>query len=309
MSQRVADISRRGFCAAVLGSLGAVAAGSLAGCSSSNSDTVQGFASDTEVKSGELTVYIIADANLKRGFATSETGRLEDYFARYQTQAGREQVTFAIKYKSAAELEELMASGFKEGDAVVALEDAVEEGSENGVVYGGKADTSIREFTAQLNEKLVVVRKAGGKVEMPKADTLTGEDSEDGQISRMQNLPDFDGRIAVASDALTEGMLANRVLARWGYYSKKSGVGVTYKGGIEDKVVVCESIEELSRAVARGTCKIGFGLQSMLWGDYPELELLYEPAFGTLTYAGASLPDSDAGGVARDFFEYITRCV
>ena len=306
-------MTRRRFLALTAVALAAASA-TLAGCSNGSSSDgssgrAQGFASDTEVAGEAVTVYIVADENLKRALPGSDTGRVEDYFKRYQEQAGREQVTFAIKYKPAAELANLAKSGFDEGTGVIALDQTVEAACGASALYGGAANTSIRAFTAQLGEKLIVVRRAGSSVEMPKSDTLSGDDSADGQISRMQHLVDFDGKIAIAADTLTEGMLANRVLARWGYYSDESGRGGKYSKEIASKIVVCNTIDKLVDVLVKDKCQLAFATQSMLWGDYDGIEEVYQPAYGNISYSGASVPDAENAAVARDFFEFITRCV
>lgn len=307
------SLTRRRLVGLTAAGLAAAAAGTLAGCSNGASDggtaRSQGFAADTEIAGEAVTVYVVADANLKRSLPGSDVGRVEDYFKRYQEQAGREQVTFAVKYKTAAELEELAAKGFDEGTAVIALDQTIEAACGAGTLYGGDASTSVRTFAAQLTEQLVVIRKEGGDAEMPKSDTLSGDDSADGQISRMQHLADFDGKIAVAAEELTEGMLANRVLARWGYYSDDSGRGGKYSKDIAGKLVVCKTVDELVSTLARGKCQLAFGVESMLWGDFDGIEEVYQPSGGTLVYSGASIPDADNDAVARDFLEFITRCV
>lgn len=310
---RGADVSRRRFVALAAAGLAAVAAGTLAGCGDGGSDDggaakQQGFASDTVVANEAVTVYVIADENLKRAMPDSENGRLEDYFKRYQGQAGREQVTFAVKYKSAAELERLAEKGFNEGTVVVGLGQTVEAACNAGSLYGGAANTSMRTFPSQLTEQLVVVRKEGSNAEMPKSDTLSGDDSADGKISRMQHLAELKGKIAVPSEGLSEGMLANRVLARWGYYSDESGRGGKYSKEVADKIVVCSALDKLTAALEKGKCQFAFAAQSMLWGGFGDIEQVYQPAFGTLVYGGASVPDAENDAVGRDFLEFITRC-
>lgn len=312
MSLSGAAMSRREACA-LAGAAALAGAGTLAGCSngSGGGDTAhQGFASDTQYKDDPLTLYIVADENLKRAMSSSEdgTGRLESYFSRYQSQAGREQVTFGVKYKSAAELKKMASEGFPEGTGVVALQDTIETACDAGILNGGAANTSVRNFTGQLYETLVVVRKADGSAQMPEADTLSGEDSEDGKISRMQNLPKFDGKIAVAAESLTEGMLANRVLARWGFYSSDTGVGGEYSKEIKDKIRVFNSLDELCRSLQKDKCQLGFAVQSMLWGAFPQVEQAYKPSYSHLTYSGASIPNMENDTVALDFFEFVTRC-
>lgn len=303
-------MTRRELCGLAVGACAALAGCSM-GSGSKSGATSPGFAPDTEVSSEPVTVFLYADAALRRGLPSSSLGRVEDYFERYQTQAGREQVTFAIKYLTADELRERAQEegGFSEASAVIALEDDVLAACEAGSLYGGSANTSVRTFTAQLYETLELVRAVGSSAQMPAASTATGEDSQDGQISRMQNLPQFEGMIAVPAEDLTEGMLANRVLARWGFYSEESGRGGEYSADLASKLKPCKSLDALSAALEGDSCQLGFAVQSMLWGDYPALEQLYQPSFGMIYYSGASVPDAPAAAVARDFLEYITRCV
>lgn len=308
-------MTRRELCGLVAGACAALAGGGLAGCSmgsgSGQGGSMEGFASDTEVLAQPVTVFLLADEALRRGLPSSSLGRVEDYFKRYQEQAGREQVTFAIKYLSAAELRKRgkREGGFADASGVIALEDDVMAACEAGSLYAGTAKTSVRTFTGQLYETLEVVRAAGGSAQMPAASTATGEDSQDGQISRMQNLALFEGTIAVADESLTEGMLANRVLARWGLYSSQSGRGGDYADELAGKLQVCKSLEALCTALEKGDSQLGFAVQSMLWGEYPQIEQVYQPGFGQLYYCGASVPEAPAAAVARDFFEYITRCI
>ena len=315
MSPNLVHISRRDACAIAGTAAAAFAMGALPGCSGgagagSGEQVSQGFASDTQVKSEALTVYIVADDRLKRAFAGAEDGlgRLESYFSRYQAQARREQVTFAVKYYPLGTLNQMATEGFSEGTAVVALTETVEAACDAGTLYGGAGNVSVRAFTTQLFETLVVLRAAGGSAEMPQADTLNGEDSEDGSISRMQNLHTFEGKIGVVDESLMEGMLANRVLARWGYYSEEDGAGGEYSKSIKSKMVVYKTVDKLVDALAGGKCQLAFGLQSMLWGDYPQVEEVYQPSAGGLVYSGASITDAENDAVARDFFEFITRC-
>ncbi|MGN0039081.1 MAG: hypothetical protein ACI36Y_08125 [Coriobacteriales bacterium] len=308
-------ITRRELCRLAAGACAALAACAACGCSmgagSKSGATSQGFASDTEVLAGPVTVFLYADEALRRGLPSSSLGRVEDYFERYQQQAGREQVTFAIKYLSAQELRERAEEegGFADASGVVALEDCVLAACDAGSLYGGSANTSVRTFTGQLYETLELVRAAGGSAQMPAACTATGEDSQDGQISRMQNLSQFNGRIAIPDEGLTEGMLANRVLARWGLYSSQSGRGGEFASELAGKLQVCKSLEVLCTALEKDECQLGFAVQSMLWGEYPQIEQVYQPSFGQLYYCGASVPEAPAAAVARDFFEYVIHCI
>lgn len=310
-NMRVAAITRRHFAQLLAAGGTAAMLGDLTACSNGTAEegVSQGFASDTEVRSEPVTLYIVADANLKRALPSSSTSRIEDYFSRYQEQAGREQVTFAVKYKTTAQIAKMAAEGFNEGTAVIGAESAISDACDTGTLDGGAAKTSMRTFTSQLFETIVVLRKEDGTAEMPKSDTLSGEDSEDGQISRMQKLAQVTGKIAIGSEDLIEGMLANRLLARWGYYSDESGQGGSYSKEIASKMLVCKSADEMVSSLKKDKAQLAFGVQSMLWGEFDGIEQVYQPAYGTMVYAGATLPNADCAGVARDFMEFITRCV
>ena len=117
------------------------------------------------------------------------------------------------------------------------------------------------------------------------------------------------GKIAIGSEDLIEGMLANRLLARWGYYSDESGQGGSYSKEIASKMLVCKSADEMVSSLKKDKAQLAFGVQSMLWGDFAGIEQVYQPAYGIMVYAGATLPNVDCAGVARDFMEFITRCV
>lgn len=302
-------LSRRAFASALACGTAAVALGGLTACSNGSGNgaqVTQGFASDAEVLSEPVTIYIVADETLKRG--ESDLGRVESYFSRYQEQAGREQVTLAIKYKTSAQIAKMASEGFEDGTAVIGIESAISAACDAGTLDGGAGKTSMRKFNSQFYESVVVIRKEDGTAEMPKSDTLSGEDNEDGTISRMQKLAQVEGKIAIASPDFIEGLLANRLLARWGYYSDESGQGGTYDKSIAKKLVVCDSPEDIVKSLKKDKAQLAFGLQSMLWGDFEGIEEVYEPAYGNAVYAGATLPDADNAGVARDFMEFVTRC-
>jgi hypothetical protein len=310
------EISRRQACKLAGGLAASALTFSVSGCTDlkpTQSDSVKsvGFASDCEIMSNPVTVYLYADANLKRGHTSGEgsLGRVEEYFERYQNQEDRGDVSFAIKYLTSDELLDRMTSGFDEGDGVIALEDTIAAGTESEVLYGGSADVSVRKFTAQFYERLAVVRAEGTTAEMPAAETLDGEDSADGELNKMQSLPNFKGKIGIPSSSLTEGTMTNRVLARWGLYTDESGKGGEYAEGIADKVVIYDTLLDEVNALISGECQIAFVAQSMTWGDYPGIEVVYSPSHSDTIYSGASITGSSLGGVARDFFEFVVRCV
>lgn len=77
------------------------------------------------------------------------------------------------------------------------------------------------------------------------------------------------GKIAIGSEDLIEGMLANRLLARWEYYSDESGQGGSYSKEIASKMLVCKSADEMVSSLKKDKAQLAFGVQSMLWGILP----------------------------------------
>ena len=282
----------------------------LAGCASSETAaTTKGFASDCEVWTSPVTIRIVADDRLQRAYAASNgVGRLEEYITRYQSQTGRGDTTIAVKYYSESDLNRMIEQGFTEGDAVVTLSEMVVAGCEAGMIDGGAGRLSVREFISQLTEKPVVVRASGSSAEMPAASTINGDDSPDGSVSRMQNLPSFDGKIGIVDESYMDGWLSNRALAYWGLYSDSTGKGGAYSSDIADKMVVFDSPTALASGVRTGACDIAFASLSMTWGGFGSLEKIYEPSHAMQTYSGSALPNTEMAGAARDFFQFIMYC-
>ena len=289
-----------------------LASGALYGCSNEESDphSKQGFASDTEIKDYDLTVKFLVDSNLKNSNTDDGIGRVEAILLDYQAITGRGNVTFQLKYLDSASLKQGASDGFsQECDGVIALSGTVDLGLESGVLYGGTGGASARDLSKPFSESVAVVAASGSGTQMPAASTVDGEDAPDGSFTKLMNLPEFDGKIAIGKDSLTEGFLANKVLARIDYYSQSDGVGGEYVDSLKDKVVIYESTDELAQAVRSGECGLGFMLRSSLWGAQSGLSVVYEPDYGNAYYKGASLANASEGGVARDFLEYASTIV
>lgn len=313
MSRRNA-ITRREACALAVGAFGACALG-LVGCDSDDDPTSRtGLSSDTEVKTYPVHLKLYADANLQWHphsasaaiHGSEDLNHLEEYAKRYQAQADRADVTFDFVYVDPPNLLELARTGFDDGDALVALKDTVSAGYDAGTVDVGVAGLSARDLSYNLPEWVVMVRAAGSSVELPPAPTIDGEDSPDGTFNRLQQLPQFDGLVAVADPAVTtEGQLANEVLRRQGFYSTETG---GYDESVASKMVSYPDQDSAMAAVASGACQLGFGLNNALQERYPQVEQCYQPSGGNAAYHGAALSVAAEPGVARDFFEFILRC-
>lgn len=308
-------ITRREACAIGLGALGACALG-LAGCGGGDDDPASrtGFASDTEVRTYPVHLKIYADSNLK--WHTSYDGKVEDlavFAKRYQQQVDRSQVTFEIAYVDPPALLGMAQTGFEDGDGLVALRDTVEAGGQAGTVDGGTAGLSVRDLSANFSEQIVMVRAVGSAVEPPPARTIDGKDTPDGSYNQLQQLPQFDGLVAVVDPAVaTEGRCANDALGRQSLYSADTG---TYDPSIASKMVSYPDQDSAMAAVASGACQLGFAFlphvndTNGLKLRYPQVEQCYvPPASHSAFYHGAALAISAEPGVARDFFEFIVKC-
>lgn len=307
-------LTRREACAVLASAFGVCAFG-LTGCGSDDGDPTSrtGFASDTEVKSYPVYLKLYADSNLRwHPHSASATGdardlnHLEEYAKRYQAQQDRADVAFDFVYVDPPELLELARTGFDDGDAMVALKDTVSAGYEAGTVDVGVAGLSARDLSYNLSEWVVMVRAAGSSVELPPAPTINGKDSSDGTFNQLQQLPQFDGLVAVADPTMTtEGQLANEVLRRQGLYSTETG---GYDENVVSKMVSYPDQDSAMAAVASGACQLGFALNNGLKERYPQVEQCYQPSGGGAAYHGTELSVAVEPGVVRDFFEFILLC-
>ena len=288
--------------------------GMLGGCgededSEQDGNYKTGLSTDTQIKEGPVTIKVLADSNLEQS-KEQGIGRVEALFTEYQSLTGRGDVTFKIKYIDSVSMAvQLMSELEDECDAVIGLSDTIDVGVQAEILYGGSGGTSVRSLSGALNERLVIVRAKGSSVDMPMAETLTGEDADDGSITKIQSLPNFDGKIAVASDAFIEGVLANKMLYRNGLYSESNGMLGEYDSSLADIIVVYDNIDKLAQAVASGECGLGMMLQSSLWFEHTGFEIVYKPDYSRTIYKGASVTASTEGGVARDFLEYVAEKV
>jgi hypothetical protein len=309
----------------VLGALGAGALG-LAGCdtnNSSNGDSTssQGLANDTEVKSYPVHLKLYADSYTRwhmHGAHKDQDGQMltqiDDKIERYQQQKDRSQVSFEVVYVDTAELLAMAFEGFPDGDGLLALHPTMLMGCESGTVDGGVGLLSVRDQSYHFHEELCLVRARGNDTDLPPAATLMGEDSPDGQINHLQQLPNFDGMIALVDPAAAlEGRLANEALASEEFYLEGSPSeigGVTdgsYREDIAGKLTTYPSQDAAMAAVVAGECQLGFALRTSLKTRFPEVEEV-RGLPGRTWHDSAALTCSTEPGVMRDFFEFITRC-
>ncbi|MDR1185323.1 MAG: hypothetical protein LBK67_11090 [Coriobacteriales bacterium] len=309
----VKDILTRREACALFATLGMGAVG-LAGCSlggqSSDPTARAGFANDTEVKSYPVHLKIYVDSYLQWHLKSKgPQTNLENHIERYQQQKDRAEVSFEVAYASSAELLAMAREGFPDGDGLLAFQETVTEGCASGTVDAGVANLSVRDLGYHYREHTCLVRVLGSEVALPPAVTLTGEDAPDGSINRLQQLPQFDGVIALADPSTTlEGLLANRALAAEEFYSERSGLGSSYRESIAAKIVAYPNQDAAMAAVVTGECQLGFALQRGLNIRYPEVEEVYRPAYGGISYDGAALTRSAEPGVMKDFFTFEQAC-
>jgi hypothetical protein len=327
-------LTRREACV-LLGALGASALGTgalgLAGCGLSETDSdptsKTGLSSDTEVKSYPVHLKIYVDSYIQWHLNPYQTPppawqlnpdkplpqeiltRLDAHITRYQQQKDRSEVSFEMVYVDSAELLSWARGGFPDGDGLLAFESTVLEGCASGVVDAGVANLYVRDLGYHYSENVCLARAVGSDATLPPAATLTGEDASDGTINHFQQLPSFDGLLALADPTATlEGLLANRALAAEGFYSEPSGLGGTYSDSVVAKIVSYPNQDAAMAAVAAGECQLGFALYTALATRYPGMEKVYAPQYGQVFYDGAALSHSAERGVMRDFFEFVTRC-
>ena len=313
-------MTRRGFLAA--GAAATVGAGlALGGCTgdagsgsagsaeTDESTSTEGLATDTVQRSYPVTLTIYADSNLQWHLSNRGGGQtMLDYLASAYQDNVKDDVDFEFEYYDPAELLEMAEDGFPEGDAVVALTSTIEAGSSAETLEGGEGGYMIRSLAYHLSEQIVLVRADGTDDMLPEAPTIDGEDSSDGTINRMQQLADYDGVVAIADpEACTEGVLADKALAKQGFYSDYDGVSGYYDESIADKLRMYPDQDSAMLAVQAGVCQLGFALDAALSSRYPGVEECYEPPGGSASYSGCALIDAAEPGVARDFFEFLAN--
>jgi hypothetical protein len=307
-------LTRREACA-VMGAL-AVGAAGLVGCGSGDSTPTSrtGFANDTEVKTYPVHLKIYVDSNLQWHLGTQSDLRmygaqthLESHIERYKKQRDRSEVSFEVAYASSAELLAWVREGFPDGDGLLAFRDTVKEGCASGMVDGGVAGLSVRLLGYHYRDFVSLVRALGSDANLPPAMTLTGEDA--GGFTRLQQLPQFDGKVALADPGATlEGVLANKALFSEDFYSERSGLGGSYSEDVVAKIALYPGQDAAMAAVVDGECQLGFALRTALAMRYPEVEEVYKLTGSSRGYDGAALSCSPEPGVMRDFFEFETKC-
>lgn len=178
-------------------------------------------------------------------------------------------------------------------------------GCEAGTIDAGTAGLSVRDDGYHFAILLHMVRAVGSDAELPPAATLTGK--SDTQFNRIQQIPNYDGLIAVADPSTREGRCANRLLHRYGngLYTAQDGVSGEYADSIKDKIVVYPDQAAVMEAVANGECQLGWGMGAHLEAAYPGVEELDDLPNMQLEVSLAAPVNAPNPGVARDFFELL----
>lgn len=311
-------LTRRGFVVlAAAASIGTA----LSGCSTNNvqdEHTQRGYAGDTEVKDYPVNLKVYVDSNIQylpggsaavTALGLTGLNHIEEYAARYQSQNLRSQVTFDFVYVDPADLLEVTCSGFADGDGLLALTDTVSAGGTAGTVECGEGDYMVRSMSYNFPDDCVIVRAAGSGAMLPDAPTIDGNDTSDGTINRLQQLPSYDGVVAVVDpNVATEGIYANRMLARQGFYSDSDGKSGFYDESVASKLRMYPTQDDAMAAVVNGRCSLGFALEKALNTRFTTVEQCYKPSGSSVAYSAAALSCSAEPSVMRDFFEFILIC-
>ena len=265
-----------------------------------------GQVGDTAVKDGPVEITLYVDDAFRYDGNPVGTGKnsLERLEERYQAQKGRSQVTFNNVYLPHTEIERMVREGF-DGvcDGVIADSDLILQGCDAGTIEPGRAGLSVRRDWYHFQTGLLLIRRAGSDEDLPPAATLNGK--SDMQFNSIQQIPKYDGVIAVAEDSTREGSWANRVLADEGLYSSRDGVGGTYADSIIGKIKVYPDQAAVAQAVINGECQLGWVLCSHPDLVYPGVESVTSSTGSGLACSLATPTNAPEPGVARDFFECI----
>lgn len=265
----------------------------------------EGYATDCERASEAVTVKLYVDSCIQNHLQSEEyENAMEKLTAAYREKV-TDLVTFEWEFVEPFELLDMCENGLPDdGDGVIALDSTIEAGSDAGTLEGGTEYWMVRSLSYHLSDTVYFVRAKGTKNNLPKADTLDGEDSSDGSFNRLQKLPDYKGKVAIADDTkAVEGVAADNALAFEDFWTEEGG----YSDEIADKLVVYDTQEEAMQAVVDDECQLGFCLWStMKAGLYPDVEEAYDPPGGAnLFYEGAACMGSENAGIVRDFYEFL----
>ena len=306
-------IGRRQFVAlagfAALGALG------LGGCEYNPRDPLgiksktgegSGFASDAGTPAGgEMTLVAYVDSYMGK-MTDGDSTLLDGYMKRYRMNADRGGVTLDVHYTDTAELRRMAEEGFPEdADLCICDADTMDAACENETLYGGIAQLSVRNFGYQLPSYIRLLKLASSDVKMPKADTVTGADASDGSTTRIKNLAQFKGTIAIAQESAFSGKAARRALnAAQVDYADDDG---SFYKGFEDVFVSCKTDAAAIKALQNGKVDAAFVLsrdQKQLKG----VEVLWDYNGSWPLFEGASVKSGDDGAIARDVLEFIAQC-
>lgn len=329
-AQRTPDVrAERGFTrrevCLLAGALGVSVLG-LSGCGEDERDaagfdeagTRTGLAPDTEVKNYPVSLKLYADETFRwfSGGSAALTkeeqegkNHLEEYILRYQKQQNRADVDISVEYVESGELLRMARTGFSGGDGILAFSSTVQAGNEAGTVEGGEGGYLSRDMGTNFPSQFMFVRAKGSSAELPPARTIDGEPSSDGSVNRVQELPSFDGLIAMVGDEdRFETQALNNMLLREGFYTSEDGRSGTYSEDIVDKLWVYPTQDAAMEGVASGKCQLGVADWQQPGKRYPQIERYDGAAPVTFPVKAAALAGSENPAVMRDFFEFITRC-
>lgn len=294
-----------------MGTVAALCSFGLHGCGDGDSDPHSrvGLASDCEVKDYPVTLKLLADYDIQwhHGWEGYDN-HLAYYIGLYKEFEGREDVDINVDYVGAYELRNMARDGFPEADGILALDHIVSLGSETGTVDSGAGGYMVRRMWYNFRDDCVLVRAVGSKADLPPAKTIDGEDTADGTVNRFQQIPEFDGMIAIADpSAEAVGYCALNILANEGFYEGSNLGGGTWDDRVVDKLRMYPDQETAMEALVAGKCQIGFALRSSVGTRFPEIEECRQNGHGMVTFSAAALSGAEEPGVMRDFFEFILR--
>lgn len=320
-----AALSRRAFLASALLCMGTLALEST-GCSYDPDDPLHlkkqdaegsGFASDAITPASQvISLVIYADAYVEQMIRSQNSkdkeSYLENFIERYCSQKGRENVSLEVRYTDASELSRMAAEGFPaEADLVICNRETMDVAVDAGVLYSGTAKLSVRDFGYQLPSKIVLCKRKDSKLEMPKARTWNGQDSEDGTATAFKNLAAIKGTIGICGESTYSGRAARQILctAGDGLYSESSGTGGKFSKKLRKKIVDFDTDADLSRALDAGEVDAAFllnwNLRNLSFSQ--GTESLWDSFTSWPHFEGASVVASEKGGYARDFLAYMAQ--
>lgn len=234
---------------------------------------------------------------------------MERNIERYHIQGKRDMVDFDVHYVAGGELLEACAAD-AEADILICDEELMAEALEDGLAYGGDAETSVRNlgrYNSHFSMKLV--RKKGSGVEMPDTRLVSGEES--GTETRLRYLGTTSLTVAVLPEDTWEGRAFRSALnvSGYGLYSEERGTGGTFADELDGQIIEAASVKSALKMLKRGEVDLAAVYGVDIEG-IKGVEVLYDvPSYGwTPSIKGASVASSADGAVARDFLQFFALC-